>query len=177
MPSFVPTDTVQWKIEEPPAFRRITISIWETAIVTGVVMRLLRSLLLSRPTSGIVFGIAIAFLGVLLAAALTAHIGNFPLRHWVWRVPGFVAIESATESLVSLGLIWLHREPNGSGRAEFADWASMSATTLMSRMLECVVYALVLAGVVQLVRYFVLSRAEQDDLDAEETREQVEGVS
>ena len=176
MPSFFPTDTVQWKVEESPAFRRVTISIWETAIVTGIVMRLLRSLLFSRPASGVAFGIAIAFLGVLLAAALTAHVGNYPLRHWVWRVPGFAAIESAAESLVSLALIAMHREPNGSGRAEMADWGSMALTTFMSRLLECVVYALILAGVVQFVRYVLLPRAEQEDLDAEESREEIEGV-
>lgn len=172
MPAFFPKDTVQWKIEEPPAFRRLTISLWETAILAGIVVRLMRSLLLSSPTLGLVqLGLSLSFLAIVVFAAMTAHLGNFPIRQWLWRVPAFAAVESLAEVVTSALLIAVHREPNGSGRAEWVDWPAMAATTLSRRLMMLVAFAVVLSGIVYFVRHNLLSREDQEDLAAEEAVE------
>ena len=48
MTNFFPRQTVAWKLEEPPAFRRLTLSVVEMAVLTGVVLRLLRSIALTQ---------------------------------------------------------------------------------------------------------------------------------
>ena len=173
MPAFFPRETVQWKIEEPPAFRRLTISLWESAILAGISIRLMRSLLLSRPShTGMQLGLFLALLAVVLFAVLTGHLGNYPMRQWLWRVPAFGAIEAAAEAATSALLIAVNREPNGSGRAEWTDWPAMAATTLSRRLILVILFALILAAVVYFVRYAVLSRQEQAELDEEEAIEE-----
>ena len=164
MPSFFPRHTVAWKLEEPSALRRLTLSVVEMAVLTGIVVRLLRSLVLSNAqgTNLLVlagmFGVALT----VLCGMLTLHLGNYTLRQWLWRAPAFAGIEAATEMVVSLGLIALHREPLGSGRAEIGSWPGMFVDTLIVRFVTVVVFAILLAGVVQLVRWALLKHERRD---------------
>jgi hypothetical protein len=160
MTPYFPNTTVEFKIEEPPAFRRFTRSIAEMAIVTGVLFRLYRALAMTvgPTTSWLYFGATLAAGLLFILGMATLHLGNFSLRRWLWRAPAFGAIEAAAESLTSLALIFAHREPMGSERAHPHDWLEIAAHTFLWRVVGVCVFALLLAGVVQLVRYMLLRR-------------------
>ena len=131
MSPFFPHTTVEWKIEEPPAFRRFSMVIWEMALVTGVLFRLYRALAMTAGPADnwLYFGGAFV-LGLLFVLGMaTLHLGNFPLKHWLWRAPAFGALEAAAESLTSLALIFAHREPIGSERAHPHEWVEIAAGT------------------------------------------------
>ena len=51
MPSFFPRHTAELKFEEPKAFRRLSFSLVEMAIITGVVWRVLRVVILTHGTN------------------------------------------------------------------------------------------------------------------------------
>ena len=160
MSPFFPHTTVEWKIEEPPAFRRFSMVIWEMALVTGVLFRLYRALAMTAGPADnwLYFGGAFV-LGLLFVLGMaTLHLGNFPLKHWLWRAPAFGALEAAAESLTSLALILAHREPIGSERAHPHEWVEIAAGTFFWRIVVVSLFALVLAGVVQFVRYMLLRR-------------------
>ena len=164
MTTFFPRQTVHWKLEEPAAFRRLTLSVLEMAVLTGVVLRLYRSLALTHGPSDswLYLGGSFALGAVLLFGMATAHLGNYTIRQWVWRVPVFAALEATAEMLTSLALIAVDREPLGTSRAEFAHWPSLAAEVLLTRLLALTVYALVLAGIVQFVRYALLKREDRE---------------
>ena len=46
MSSFFPRNTVEWRLEEPAAFRRLSLSLVEMALLAGIVLRVLRALTL-----------------------------------------------------------------------------------------------------------------------------------
>ena len=151
MSSLFPRHSVEWKLEEPPAFRRLTLSLVEMAVLTGLVVRLLRSIILtSVGPSWWLVGSVLALLAVVLCLAATAHLSNYPVRQWVWRAPAFAAAEALTEMVVSLGLIAVHRESWGTTRADFHDWPRISAYTFIFRLIVVCVFAVLLAGVVQI---------------------------
>lgn len=160
MTPYFPHSTLEIRLEEPPAFRRFTMSIAEMAVVTGLLFRLYRALAMTvGPTSNwLYFGGTLA-LGVLFILGMaTLHLGNFTLRKWLWRAPLFAGIEAAAESLTSLALIYAHREPIGSERAHPHDWLGIVASTFLWRVIGVCAFALLLAGVVQFVRYMLLRR-------------------
>jgi hypothetical protein len=153
MPKFFPVHTVGVRIEEARPFRRVTFSVVEMAVITGVVLRVYRALALSVAGSSVLLlGLSFAIGFVVLFGMATLHLGNFTVRRWAWRAPLFAAIEAAAESLTSLGLIALQREPLGSARATMADWPGIVLSVFSWRVLSIVVFALLLAGVVQLAR-------------------------
>jgi len=158
MAAYFPRHTVEWKIEEPRAFRRFTTSIVEMAIVTGVLLRLYRALVLTNGPSGswVYLGTTLVLGSFFYFGMATVHLGNYPLRKWVWRAPAFAAIEAAAESLTSVGLILAHREPMGSERAHLDDWVTITGSIFLWRLVGIVIFALVLAGIVQFVRYLLL---------------------
>ena len=158
MSAFFPRHSVAWKLEEPAAFRRLSLSLVEMAAVTGVVLRLLRPLILARAgASWAMVGGFYALIAVLICLMATAHLGNYPVRQWAWRAPAFVGVEVAAEMLTSLALIALHRETIGAAAlADFHDWPAMALRTLIYRFSVVASFALALAGVVQLVRYLLL---------------------
>lgn len=160
MPTFFPRHTVEWKLEEPASFRRLTLSLVEMAVVTGVVLRLLRALIFARmgPSWALLYG-TYALLAIVLCLMATAHLSNYPVRQWLWRAPAFVGIEVAAEMVVSLVLIALNREMVGTARAHFHDWPVLAVRTLFYRFSAVAIFAVALAAVVQVVRYFLL-RAE-----------------
>lgn len=169
MAHFFPQHTGSFKLEEPPAFQRFSRQLLPMAIVTGVVIRLLRAYALTRgPSESFLYMSGLLALGiVILCGMATLHLGNYTLRHWTWRAPAFALLEAATESLVALALIALGVEPMGSSRAAFADWPELAVWTFFLRLTTVISFALALSGVVQLVRYQLVKRdARGHTLDA-----------
>jgi hypothetical protein len=161
---FFPLRTATMQIEEPKAFRRFSLSLVEMALITGVLVRVYRSLVLTHGTTG--FGyiagtMAIAIVFIVFMA--TAHLANYPLHHWLWRAPAFAALEVVGEMAASLFLIWLSREPNGTVRAHFSDWPAMAMRAMLYRGLIVVLWSVVLAGIVGFVRSRGIVKEEADD--------------
>lgn len=156
MSSFFPKHTTQWHFEEPTALRRFSLSIVEMALLTGVAMRLYRAVVTTQSSGSWLWFAGFAGGLLLVCAMATLHLANYPLQHWVWRAPLFVVIEVAAEAITSLALIALNREPAGTSRAEFGDWLPMMWNALVTRGLIVLTWALVLAGVIWLVRHTIL---------------------
>lgn len=153
MPNFFPRHTVELRIEEPKAFRRFSFSLVEMALVTGVLVRIYRLVILTHGANnwlylGVVFAVGMIF----LLGMLTAHLANYPLHQYLWRAPAFALLEVSAEMMTSALLIVLGREPNGTVRAHWDDWAGMGLNALMYRGIAIVLWGLILAGVVQVVR-------------------------
>ena len=164
MAEYFPRHTLTWKVEEPPAFRRLTLSLVEMSVLTGVVLRLYRSIVLSHgaASSWLYLGGTFAIGAIILFAMLTMHLSNYPLRHWLWRAPAFAVLETAAGMLTSLVLIWFGREPYGTIRADMQHWLPMATNTLLVHVIAIAIFALILAGVVQAVRIMLLRRQHRD---------------
>lgn len=154
MPELFPRrQTVQIQWDEPAAFRRLSFSLVEMALLTGVVLRAYRALVFTHGAdSWLYLGGGIALGVLVLVGMLTAHLANFPIARWGWRAPLFGVVEVAAEMATSALLIWAGREPFGSARAELGDWPALASRTLLVRLAMIVVWTLLLAGVVTLVR-------------------------
>jgi hypothetical protein len=153
----------EWDLEEPAAFARIARSPVELALLTGVVIRLFRAVVLTHADATTSFLFAALVLGALfLLGMATLHLGRFPVREWPWRAPLFAVFETAGEMVVSLVLISLHREPWGTARAEFMDWQPMATAVLFWRLIAVCVWALLLGTTVQFVRGRVLKDTGRD---------------
>ena len=133
------------------------------ALVTGVVLRVYRSFILTHGANGWLYLGGTIGLGILtLLLMTTAHLGNFPVQRWLWRAPAFAVIECAGEMVTSALLIWVGREPYGSVRAEWHDWPSMAIGTLATRGLAILLWTLLLAGIVQIVRRVMAGSVEEE---------------
>lgn len=153
MPSFFPRHAIELHLEEPRAFRRLSFSLVEMGVVTGVLLRVYRSFALTHGSNSWWYiGGSFAFGLVLLLGMATAHLANFPVQRWAWRAPLFVLVEWGAEMGMSLVLLWAGREPNGTVRAELADWPAMAAGTLLTRGVAVLLWAVLLAGIVGVVR-------------------------
>ena len=146
------------RIREPAAFSRFARSLLEMALVTAVIARVYRMVVLSRSVSSMnaALGFTIGALFLLLMAVL--HLSRFPLRDWLWRAPAFAAAEGAFEMLASLALIAMSREPLGTGAANFGDWPGMAISTIGLRVISISIFAAVLALIVKWVRYTILKK-------------------
>ena len=166
MSSMVPRDVTAWQdVEEPAAFRRLTMSIVEVAIVTGIVLRLYRAVVLTHGAdSWIYLGGTFALGAIFLFGMVTLHLGNYPVRRWVLRAPVFALLETAAEMATSAVLIYLGREPYGSSRATFDDWLPMASNLLVWRFMPIILFALALSGVVQAIRFLLLRRENREGL-------------
>jgi len=156
MPPIFPRETQELRSIESAAFRRLSVSLVEIGLVTGVVLRLLRAL--AHSTSGWAYVTAWSGLLLVLLLMATAHLANFTVRQWAWRAPAFGAVEAAGEMLASALLIALGREPLGTARARFGDWPGLALWTGVSRILVVSLWALLLAAVVVVVRRVVARR-------------------
>ena len=153
----------EWDFEEPAAFTRIARSSVELALITGVVIRLFRAVVLTHGNATNSYLASALVLGTLfLLGMATLHLGRFPLREWPWRAPLFAVFETAGEMLVSLVLIWLHREPWGTARAEFVDWQAMATGVVFWRVLGVSVWALLLGTTVSFIRGRVLKETGRE---------------
>ena len=168
MTNYFPRQTIAWKVQETPGFRRFTLSLVEMAVVTGVLLRVYRALVLAYAGTGSwMYLCGTIALGVLvLCGVATLHLGNYPVRQWIWRAPAFAALEAAAEAVTSLLLIALHRERIGSAAASWSDWTHLATRALLFRMVIVVSFALVLAGVVQLVRWLLIRRDKRAEEQA-----------
>ena len=154
MARYFPRHTQEWKQLETPAFQRLTRSLVEMAILTGVALRLFYAIANARAASAgwIYLGTIFAIGMIILLGAATLHLGNYTLRHWAWRAPAFVAIEALAECLTMAILIAVGREPLGTGQATWGDWPGLAFNAIFLRTISVTVFALVLGGTVKLVR-------------------------
>jgi hypothetical protein len=145
---------------EPSLLRKLAFSLLDMALVTGVTLRLGRALVQAYGgTDLFVTGVAAGTLFICAMAAM--HLGNFPIRHWVWRAPVFGFAVGAVEGGVSLLLISLGREPYGTGYATYSDWLSMTLSVVPWRMMVVSIFGIGLAVVVQGFRMATPQREEQ----------------
>lgn len=144
----------EWKPPEPTAFQKVAQSLVEVSLITGILMRLFRAVILTHgaPDNLLYLGGAFAIGAIFLLAMMTIHLSRVPLNQWIWRAPVFALLESAAEVLVSLGLISAAREPLGSARAEMHDWPGMALSVVLSRFVVLCVFALLLGLIVQRLR-------------------------
>jgi hypothetical protein len=162
MANFFPRQTTEFKLEEPKAFRRLSRSLAEMAVVTGVIIRIYRLLILTHGSNNWLYLGGTFALGILfMLGMLTAHLANYPLHQYLWRAPVFAVIEVAAEMATSALLIAVGHEANGTVRAHWDDWVGMGLEALLVRGLIFVIWGLILAGVVQLVRRTIVR--EDDD--------------
>jgi hypothetical protein len=166
MPNFFPRHTLEFKSFEPKAFRRFSFSLVEMAIVTGVLLRVYRLIVLANGANnwlylGGTFAIGLLF----LLGMVTAHLANYPLHQYLWRAPLFTVVEVAAEMGASALLIALGREPHGSVRAHWDDWLGMGLNALLTRGLAIVLWGLALAVIVHLVRRTIVHEDEDDELE------------
>ncbi|MDB4914613.1 MAG: hypothetical protein JWM95_2257 [Gemmatimonadetes bacterium] len=153
MPPIFPRKTVEWRLEEPPAFRKLSLSLVEMAILAGIVLRVLRAFTFTYGRVGwVYYGLALVGGTFVLLGMTTAHLANFTVKSWVWRAPLFALVEVAGEMATSLLLIAMRREPEGTARADFHDWPSMSLRALVQSELSICLWALLLAGAIIFVR-------------------------
>ena len=66
---------------------------------------------------------------------------------------------------ISLLLIAVHREPEGSARAHFHDWPGMAIRFLLYSELTVCLWAAVLAGVILLIRRSGMARGKRDEVE------------
>jgi hypothetical protein len=153
MSTFFPRHSVEWRLEEPQSFRRLSLSLVEMALLTGIVLRLLRALTFTHGRASWLFYGAAFVVGLLILLGMTtAHLANWTLRSWLWRAPLFALVEVAGEMVTSLLLIALRREPEGAVRAEFHDWPSMALRAFLQSELSICLWAALLAAVIVFVR-------------------------
>jgi hypothetical protein len=172
MPAFFPRTSVQWTVEEPHAARWLSIWLVPMALMSGTLVRGVRALMLGH-LSASWWGVSLYYglTGIIFFAALTAHVANFPVGRWLWRVPAFTLVNCVAESAVSLALIQIGKEPLGSTMASMHDWWPMAESGFWNRLLAAAVYSALLAGAVQFVRYVVIPKGERETMDIEGDRE------
>jgi len=165
MPAFFPRHTSELRFEEPKAFRKLSFSLVEMGIATGVLIRLYRVLILTHGSNNWIYLGGVFALGIVfLLGMLTAHLGNYPLHQYLWRAPMFALVEVAAEMGTSALLIALGHEANGTVRAHWDDWVGMSLNALLIRGLAIVLWGLILGGVVQLVRGRIVHEDDEPEL-------------
>ena len=163
MSRFVPREVIQWRDQRLHPLRAFSLSTIELAAITGIVLRLFRVVAMSASTPMFVLGVVTAVL--FLCGMLTWHLGNFPLRRWPLRAAWFTLIEASTELGVSSMLIALKVEPLGTGLAGWHDWWSLAGQTLIERVVIVLLYSLMLAASVQIVRR-MLDRKRLPEVEA-----------
>lgn len=146
--------------EEPAFVRKVSLSLPVMGILTGAGLRVYRAVVLQYGWSDSWLWIAGTLLGgiAFLLLMATLHLGNYPVRSWIWRAPLFALVESVTEILVSLGLTLAGLEVIGSLRATLEDWQSTSVRVLFFRLVGLPLFALVLAAVTTVVRIILIPK-------------------
>jgi hypothetical protein len=153
MTRYFPRTTHEIRPDEASPFRALTRSAVEMGLLTGIVIRLFRSLVLTHGSnSWLYLGGMFALGAIFLFAMTTIHLANFPLRRWLWRAPMLGVLVAAGEMAASLALIVAGREPSGTVRAELTDWPGMAVSALLFRLTAVCAWALVLAGAVTVAR-------------------------
>ncbi len=154
MTRFFPREVIQWRDQHLHPLRAFSLSTLELAGITGILMRVFRSVVFTSTMSS---NAAILILGMVVGvlffcAMLTWHLGNFPLRRWPLRAAAFWTIEAVAELGTSSVLIAVKHEPLGTRLAVWHDWWSLAGNTLVTNAIIVLTYTLILAACVQLVR-------------------------
>jgi hypothetical protein len=159
MASYFPRHTVELRAEETKAFRRLSFNLVEMALVTGVVLRLYRAIVLTHGSAtSWVYIVGTFLVGVVFVCSMaTGHLANYPLRKWLWRAPLFALGVVLGEMATSVFLIWGGREPTGTARAGWNDWPSLAASTFWTRELTICAWAALLALIVTVVRRTIVA--------------------
>ena len=144
---------------------RVPRSLIPRALITGIVVHIYRVFILASPT--ITFGWISLFLAgageyVLLLSLTTVYLGNHPVRQWIWRVPLFTVSEWLVESAAVAILIRIRFERIGSEQARVGDLGSIVMDRLIWHGAAIVTFSLILAVVVQTVRYALLKHEHRD---------------
>jgi hypothetical protein len=163
---FFPRKTVAWKLEEPAPLRQLSLSLPYMALVTGVLLRLWRSYVLTHgaPDSWAWVGGTFLIGMVFLFLMVSIHLGNYTLRNWIWRAPAFAVLEAGVEILMSLALTTVGLEPLGADRAELSDWLPTSIRTLIWRLVGIMLFVMVLAVVVSIMRRILLVAEQRSSM-------------
>ena len=162
MPNLFPRQTIEWRLEEPRAFRRFSRSLVQMALVTGVLLRLYRVLTLTHGSNNWLYlGGVLAAGTIFLLGMVTAHLANYPLHQYLWRAPVYTVVEVLGEMATSALLIALGREANGTVRAHWDDWVGLSLDALLFRGLAIILWGVILSGVVYLVRRTLVHEDEE----------------
>jgi hypothetical protein len=144
---------------------RIPRSLIPMALITGIVVHSYRVFVLASPA--ITFGWISLFLGfageyVLLLSLTTVYLGNHPVRQWIWRVPVFTVAEWLVEAAAVTILIRGRIERIGSEQARAADLSSIVMDRLIWHGAAIITFSLILAVVVQTVRFALLKHEHRD---------------
>ncbi|MBX7119340.1 MAG: hypothetical protein K1X31_10120 [Gemmatimonadaceae bacterium] len=161
MPLLRPTMVLsQMDLEEPTFVRRLSMNVLAMAVLTGGSLRVYRALILQFGWSNSWLWIAGTFLGgaAILFLLATLHLGNYPVRAWLWRAPLFAVLEAATEILVSLALTSAGLERIGSLIATLEDWQGSAMRLAAVRVSGLLLFTLVLAFVSTVVRLLIVPR-------------------
>ncbi|MEP6833898.1 MAG: hypothetical protein ABJB74_10905 [Gemmatimonas sp.] len=150
MARFFPREVIHWRDQRLHPLRAFSLSTLELAGITGIVLRVFRIAAMSASTPMFVVGVVTGVL--FLCGMLTWHLGNFPLRRWPLRALLFTLIEASTELGMSSFLIALKVERLGTGLASWHDWWALARQTVFGRVVIVLIYSLVLAASVQIVR-------------------------
>lgn len=164
---------------------RVPRSLIPMALITGIVVHIYRVFILASPT--IDFGWISLFLAgageyVLLLSLTTVYLGNHPVRQWIWRVPLFTVAEWLVEAAAVAILIRVRFERIGSEQARVGDLGSIVMDRLIWHGAAIVTFSLILAVVVQTVRYALLKHEHRDttairihdEREMEKAEEQIE---
>ena len=159
MSPFFPRYTATFAVQEMSRLARFAQTLAAMAVLTGVVVHLYTWLVLATGPQGWFF-ILLTYAGrfIILLGLATVHLGNHTVRSWAWRAPLFIVIEGITEAAVSAVLIALGVERLGTDIAHWSDWPAIAYETLLYHAITLLVFTIVLAAVVQAVRYALLRR-------------------
>src|SRR5450432_1536705 len=144
---------------------RIPRSLIPMALVTGIVVHSYYWFVLAR--ASVNFGWIALFLAisgrfVLLLALSTVYLGNHPVRQWIWRAPAFAVLEAAVEAIYVAVLIKIRVERIGTEHARQGAWWGIVWDISVLHISAILVFSLILAVVVQTVRYALLKHEHRD---------------
>ncbi len=157
MSPFFPRHTATFAVQEMSRVVRFAQTLPAMAVMTGVVVHLYTWVVLATGPRGW-FLILLTYAGrfIILLGLATVHLGNHTVRSWAWRAPLFVVIEGIAEAVVSAALIALGVERLGTDLAHWSDWPAIAYETLLYHAIALLSFTVVLAAVVQVVRYALL---------------------
>src|SRR5689334_5253494 len=114
-----PKQTLEWYVHEPEAMARLSRSLILTALLTGIAVRAWRDVLLASSSSSSWVYLIVTYIGqaVILLGSAAAHLGNYPIKRWLWRAPVFAIVAGLAESATSWVLIHYHFERLGTDYA------------------------------------------------------------
>jgi hypothetical protein len=116
MPQFFPRKTTEIRIHEPRAFRRFSYSLIEMALVTGVVMRAYRLVILTHGGNNWLYlGATFALGAVFFLGMVTVHLAASAHQHPSKSC--LAAVEVAAEMVTSALLISIGSKERDGARA------------------------------------------------------------